>query len=204
MQRFSNILFVNDPPANTKRALKRALQLARVNQADLTITSILQELPRSLIQLQKTFRQLQDEELKSLLEGLPNDGVNLKTKQVVGTPFLQIIKQVMHEGHDLVIKPAEGRGGMSSILFGSTDLHLLRKCPCPVWIIKPSQGKKYARILAAVDPNPGEEANAELNTLILDLASSLARRENSQLGHLSQCSADHFMSRIELMQGTIS
>ncbi len=181
MQRFTKILFINDPPANSKRALKRALQLARANEAELTIISMIEEFPRSMTKLEKTFRQLQKEELEALLGELSTEGVNFKASQLIGTPFLQIIRQVVQEGHDLVIKPAEGRGGLSSMLFGSTDLHLLRKCPCPVWIIKPSQRKKYARILAAVDPNPGEKSNAELNTLILDLASSLARRENSEL-----------------------
>ena len=83
--------------------------------------------------------------------------------------------------HDLVIKPAEGRGGVSSMLFGSTDLHLLRKCPCPVWIVKLSKRKKYTRVLVAVDPDPGEKANAELNAFILDLATSLAQRDKSEL-----------------------
>ncbi len=181
MQRFAKILFINDPPDKSKPALKRALQLARTNEAELTIINVIEEFPRSMNKLEKTFRQLQKEELESLLEELSSEGINIKIRELIGTPFLQIIKRVMYGSHDLLIKPAEGRGGLSSMLFGSTDLHLLRKCPCPVWIIKPSKRKKYARILAAVDPNPGEKANAELNQLILDLASSLARRENSQL-----------------------
>ena len=67
------------------------------------------------------------------------------------------------------------------MLFGSTDLHLLRKCPCPVWVVKPSAHKKDTRILAAVDPDPGVKANQELNRLILELASSLAAQESSEL-----------------------
>ena len=105
------------------------------------------------------------------------EGLDIKSRLLRGAPFLEIIKELVRGGHDLVIKPAEGRGGVSSLLFGSTDLHLLRKCPCPVWIIKPTKRKKHARILAAVDPDPGEKANAEFNTLILDLATSLAQRE---------------------------
>ena len=41
--------------------------------------------------------------------------------------------------------------------------------------------KQYARILAAVDPDPAEETNVQLNRLILDLATSLAAREKSEL-----------------------
>ncbi|MGD8909621.1 MAG: universal stress protein [Chromatiales bacterium] len=181
MQRFSKILFVNDPAANVKPALNRALKLAQSNEAELTIASFIEEFPRSLSQLQKVFRQHQEEELQSLLQELPIAGVNVNTRLLSGRPFLSIIREVVQQGHELVIKSAEGRGGVSSFLFGSTDLHLLRKCPCPLWIIKPSSSEKFSRILAAVDPDPSEAANAELNKLILDLSSSLVVQESSQL-----------------------
>ena len=57
----------------------------------------------------------------------------------------------------------------------------MRKCPCPVWIIKSVKGKKVSRVLAAVDPIPGAGANVELNKLILDLATSLVEREECKL-----------------------
>ena len=31
---------------------------------------------------------------------------------------------------------AEGRKGLKEWLFGNTIMHLMRKCPCPVWVIK--------------------------------------------------------------------
>jgi len=31
------------------------------------------------------------------------------------------------------------------------DMRLMRKCPCPVWIVKPTEHHTYRRILAAVD-----------------------------------------------------
>jgi len=180
MQRFQKIFFVNDPP-DAAVALQRALQLARTNEAQLTIASLSEEFPRSLANLEDSFQKLKEKEVLSQLGKLSTEGLDINIRHLVGTPFLEIVKEVLNGGHDLVIKPAEGRGGVANMLFGSTDLHLLRKCPCPVWIIKPSKRKKYARILAAVDPDPGEKANAELNALILDLAVSLARRENSEL-----------------------
>jgi nucleotide-binding universal stress UspA family protein len=180
MQRFKKILFVNDP-TDRGEALQRAARLARSNEAQLTIASVSEELPPPLADIKKSLLRLQEEDIQSLLEQLPAEGLDVETRHLIGTPFIEIIKEVLRAGHDLIIKPAEGRGGVSGLLFGSTDLHLMRKCPCPVWIIKPAKRKNYARILAAVDPDPGEKANAELNTLILDLATSLARREGSKL-----------------------
>lgn len=180
MQRFQKILFVNDP-ADTARALQRAVRLARTNEAQLTIATLGEELPASMDALEKPILQARAEEVQSLLGKMPVEGLDIQTRQLTGTRFLEIVREVLRGGHDLVIKPAEGRGGVSGTLFGSTDLHLMRKCPCPVWIIKPTKRKKYARILAAVDPDPAEKANAELNALILDLATSLAQREGSKL-----------------------
>jgi len=65
-------------------------------------------------------------------------------------------------------------------------MHLLRKCPCPVWLIKPGKRKSYRRILAAVDVDdtyPPEELNTRhaLNQQILEIASSLALSEFAEL-----------------------
>jgi nucleotide-binding universal stress UspA family protein len=77
---------------------------------------------------------------------------------------------------------AEGQGGLKEKLFGRTTTHLLRKCPCPVWVMKRNQPRYYRRILAAVDPSPpfDEQRNA-LNKTIMDLATSLAQLEQSEL-----------------------
>ena len=66
MQRFEKILFINEPPANAKEALQRAVQLARSNEAQLTIINLGQELPRSMVTLQTTFLKMQDEQLQSI------------------------------------------------------------------------------------------------------------------------------------------
>ena len=181
MQRFERILFVNDTDTNAAPGFRRALRLAVVNGAQLTVIDIGQELPRTMSNFQKAFNKVNEERLHALSKIAGNEGVEIKTRVVTGTAFIEVIQEVFKGGHDLVIKSAEGRGGLSVILFGSTDLHLLRKCPCPVWIIKPSKRKQYARILAAVDPDPSEPDNAGLNKQILELASSLAAREHSEL-----------------------
>ena len=63
-------------------------------------------------------------------------------------------------------------------------MRLLRKCPCPVWIMKSNEKLKYQRIFAAVDVEDADN-NAEritsLNRQILEMASSLALSESSEL-----------------------
>jgi nucleotide-binding universal stress UspA family protein len=102
-------------------------------------------------------------------------------KMLCGTPFLEIIREVLRNEHDLVMITAEGRGGLKERLFGSTTMHLMRKCPCPVWVMKPSQSEQHTRILAAVDPAPSGEGQHAINIKIMDLATSLARRDDCEL-----------------------
>jgi len=180
MQRFKNILYVNDPE-NNRSALERAIRLARLNEADLSIVSVSEDFSFPGMALLKTFKNIKEDQLQDLLEKIPSEDINITSRHLTGIPFIEIIKQVQAKDIDLVIKPVEGKGGLSDMLFGSEDMHLLRKCPCPVWLVKPAKRKTYTSILAAVDPDPSEEENAELNQLILDLASSLAIRENAEL-----------------------
>ncbi|MBT8127044.1 MAG: universal stress protein [Gammaproteobacteria bacterium] len=181
MQRFERILFVNDTRVNSEPAFRRAVRLAVANGAQLTVIAVGKELPRTMDNLQKAFEKVNEDQLHELAEMARADGIEIKMRVPFGIAFIEVIKEVMQGGHDLVIKSAEGRGGLSGMLFGSVDLHLLRKCPCPVWIIKPSKRKHFARILAAVDPDPSEPENAELNKKILEFATSLAAREHSEL-----------------------
>jgi len=62
-------------------------------------------------------------------------------------------------------------------------MHLLRKCPCPVWIMKPPEKSKYSSILAAVDFDPvnPKVSDQVLNREILELASSLALTDSASL-----------------------
>ena len=111
--------------------------------------------------------------------------IEIQTRVLEGIPFLEIIREVLRNGRDLVIKVPETRDFLDR-LFGSEDMHLLRKCPCPVWLIKPGKHKSYRRILAAVDAGdsyPEEElaARRALRRQILEMASSLALSDFAEL-----------------------
>jgi nucleotide-binding universal stress UspA family protein len=99
---------------------------------------------------------------------------------LVGKPFLEIIRKALRNKHDLVIKAAQEDAGLKTMIFGSTDMHLMRKCPCPVWIIKPGDRMKTGGVMAAVDPDPFDKKRSSLNAKIMELASSLALMEGSE------------------------
>ena len=75
-------------------------------------------------------------------------------------------------------------------------MHLLRKCPVPVWVMRPSRARKL-RILALVDPDSSDPVRDGLNNLVLRLAMSLASREGGEL-HVGHAWSLEFESTLRL------
>jgi nucleotide-binding universal stress UspA family protein len=189
MERFKNILLVSDDGDSGQETLARAVELATRNQAKLTLIKVISQVPdnyRVFITslLPEEIMELAVRENKLLLEkqiASFEKSISIELKVIVGREFIEIIREVLREKHDLVIKSARGMGGRIGVLFGTTAMHLLRKCPCPVWLIKPKQGKSYGRIMAAVDVDPAMNEDNALNNKIMQMATSLAQTENSEL-----------------------
>ncbi|MCB1737604.1 MAG: universal stress protein [Gammaproteobacteria bacterium] len=194
MKRFKNILFLADHVPIPTRAIGRAIQLAKTNQARLTVLAVGTVPDPSIIDTpagNSLANALQIDLLAGIDDALmqldPQDreGITIHSRAELGVPFVVAIQTVAHDRHDLVIKAAERPSGNVERLFGSTDMHLLRKCPCPVWLQPDALGAQYARIVAAIDPlsEPGSEpgSGAALDRTILELATSMAMAEGAEL-----------------------
>ena len=139
-----------------------------------------------------------------MADNLRQEGIDAQAKTVAGTAFVEVIREVLREHHDLVILAVDGKRSLINQLLGSTSMHLMRKCPCPVWVVKSGGGKSYNRILAAVDTtyDPSNDTKRSINPLILQLASSLARMEKSNL-HVVQVWSVVFEGYLEV-RGNLS
>lgn len=189
MELFKKILLVYDATESGQATLNRAVDLAVRNNAQLTVIKVISQVPhdyRVLITslLPEEIMDIAVREYTLLLEKqiAPFTKVtSIEIRVVIGREFIEIIKEVLHNKYDLVIKTARGMEGRIGVLFGSTAMHLLRKCPCPVWLIKPGQGQHYGRIMAAVDMEPAVSDDNDLNNKIMQLAISLAKAADSEL-----------------------
>ena len=193
MQRFKKILLVCDNDTVHSALVTRAVWLAEKNGAHVTLVDIVDAAPGKLARLFSALpgrggadlahelEEFHRERLSGIAESFSEKGI--KTTKVVlqGIPFIEIIKLVLNEDHDLVMKGVAGGKTSSGLFFTSSDMHLLRKCPCPVWLMKKTKRRQYARVLAAVDPDPTEKSRHALNTLIMDLATSLSEADESEL-----------------------
>ena len=192
MRRFKSILFVADGGEGEKSVLARAVRLASANSAKLTLFAALdadshqfndQETRSAVEAINKVRLEERHKELESLRQEAVSEHPQLTVDVAVqtGTMALSVIRTVVVNHHDLVMKAAEGNTGKWKRLFGTGDQKLMRKCPCPVWIVKHSGERQIRRILAAVDLNPTEPDTESLARQIMELATSLATEEGSEL-----------------------
>ena len=179
MDLFTSILLVLGNADGKSHALKKAVALAKKNKARIRIVDVFSDeiSPDILPALVRERASV----LEELASGLGREGISARAEVLTGIPFIEIIRAVSKGGHDLVIKDAEGRPGIRERIFGSTDLHLFRKCPCRVWIYRPTARSRISSILAPVDPDPFNQERNRLNYSILHHAAIIAREEGARL-----------------------
>mgnify|MGYP003641434628 FL=1 len=183
----SKILFVASPGVDDAAALRQAVEFADNNQAQLTVVGVIKDVEKSVgtrrykpKTLLHDMMQQQQVELAELVSSIAAPESAIEVKVLVGKPFLQIIREVLRNHYDLVVKSAESIASIS-LIFGSTDLNLLRNCPCPLWIIKSTEQKGYREIVAAVDYDFEDPNVDQLNGRILGLAAAVALADFSEM-----------------------
>ncbi len=193
MKHFKNILVVINSNKNIKGdpALARGITLAKKNNARLTIMDVIHR-PAGAIheykdiikpeELTNLLIQEREEKLKQSANDLKS-GIDVDIYVTAGRDFIEIVRKVIFGKHDLVIKVANDHPDS----FDSSDFHLMRKCPHPVWLLNPKDDGASKKILAAVDLNlETYEEGRSLNAAIMDLATSLAAWEKGEL-HVLSC-----------------
>jgi len=193
MKRFTDILCVITKPESSKATLNRAVTLAENNQAKLTVIAVARHVSVGMgipdggpisADLQAAAVSACEQQLEQAVAAFLSRA-KIDTKVLVGVPFIEIIREVLRNRRDLVIKACEPMEWLNQ-RFGSEDMHLLRKCPCPVWLVKPSAPGTYRRVLAAVDvnnayPQDEIESRRSLNLQIIELAVSMAIADFAEL-----------------------
>lgn len=193
MKWFTKILCVLSAGEACESVLERAVSIAENQGAELAVVDVIERVVTGigLPEGGPVSAELQARLVRERLEGLDclvaphRERVKLRTDVLIGVPFLEVIREVLRNGHDLVIRAAEHQP-LIARLFGSDDMHLLRKCPCPVWLVKCDPLKPYRRILVAVDvdelhPATELETRDALNRRLLELAGTVALGECADL-----------------------
>ncbi len=73
---------------------------------------------------------------------------------------------------------------LESIIFTPTDWHLLRKCPCPVWMVKDQPWPEEGTALVAVNLSSEDPLHDPLNLRLVKETLELAEHVNQTPVHL--------------------
>lgn len=98
------------------------------------------------------------EHLEAALDALRGAGADARLVLTEEPAWLAIVREVLREPADLVLSGKRSSRDHDGRPVGSVAHKLLRKCPCPVWVVKPGAAAPPRRLLAAADLGPVGEA----------------------------------------------
>jgi universal stress protein E len=172
MEPFKSILVDVDAEANSQPALERAVLLARSCRASLTIADVMtgtttarRHLPAALAEQMISTRRSQ---LARLASGVGD--VRAEPRLLVGRPATALIQEVMKSNHDLLMRShARDLTASGPVPFGAVDMELLRKCPCPVLLVRHGSPVPRPRIIAAINASTEWSEEKALNQKIVEV-----------------------------------
>lgn len=184
MATYQDVLVVLDPSTEQQKALARAIELAEHTACKLTAFLSIYDFSYEMTTMlsgeeRESMRQavITDREIwiQELLQQARNKGIACSVKVVWhNRPFEAIVQTVTEHGYDLVIKGTHDHDVLKSMIFTPTDWHILRKCPCPVLLVKEHAWPEQGNILAAVNAGSEKAHHKALNQLIIRQAKAMA------------------------------
>lgn len=191
MATYQDVLVVLDPSTEQQKALARAIELAEHTACKLTAFLSIYDFSYEMTTMlsgeeRESMRQavITDREIwiQELLQQARNKGIACSVKVVWhNRPFEAIVQTVTEHGYDLVIKGTHDHDVLKSMIFTPTDWHILRKCPCPVLLVKEHAWPEQGNILAAVNAGSEKAHHKALNQLIIRQAMAMAAMLNAKV-----------------------
>ncbi len=191
MEQYQNILVIIDPTTNDQKALKRAIELSSHTKAKITaflsifdfsyeMTTMLASDEREI--MRKTVIDDRKQWVEEIITEHNPNALDINCIVVWhNRPFEAIINQVISDKFDLLIKGTHQHDKFKAVIFTPTDWHILRKCPCPVLLVKDHNWPDNGNILAAVNIGSDEDEHKTLNQQITEEANNLAKIINANV-----------------------
>jgi nucleotide-binding universal stress UspA family protein len=140
---YRKILVAVDGSKEAEKAFKKAIQVAKRNEATLIITHIVdvkaysavEAYSRAIAERANLFAEdlLEDYKKTALEAGLPN----VETALEFGNPKSKISKDVAPKHHvDLIVCGATGLNAVERFLIGSVSEHIIRYAQCDVLVVR--------------------------------------------------------------------
>jgi universal stress protein E len=180
MAKRHTILVVIDPTSEEQPALSKAAEFAKHSDADLALLTCIFDpdiahvewiTGYSLKHLRTAAINEQFERLVQLAEPLRSAGRTVSIKVAWDKPLHEaIVREALRVEPDFVVKDTHHHSVIARALFTNTDWHLIRECPFPLWLVKPTRILDHATVMAAIDPTHEHDQTAALDRRIIQTA----------------------------------
>jgi universal stress protein E len=189
MNSIHNILVIVDPTAQQQTAVAKCAVLAEKFQARLDLFVCDTKAARNIrlaehlhTSPQAPFKEDLSQILESLAAPLRKHGIEVTTEVLAADPLhTALLNRVKHTCADLVVKDTHHHTIAQRTFLTNTDWELIRGCPVPLLLVKPTSWSPVHRIGAAVDPGHLDDKPRLLDRCILDEAARLAQQLNGEL-----------------------
>ena len=196
MAKRHSILVVIDPTSEAQPALTKAAEFAEHIDAELALLTCIFDpdvahvewvTGDSLEHLRNTAIDEQFKVLQKLAEPLRAAGRKVSIKVAWDKPLHEaIVREALRISPEFVVKDTHHHSAIARALFTNTDWHLIRDCPFPLWLVKPTPAPEHATVMAAVDPTHEHDQTAALDHRIVETAQlfSMMFEERVELVHV--------------------
>ncbi len=180
MKTIEHLLVVVDPTVERDFVVERAKMIAKATRAKVTlfINNENTLTDRSYLyegidgEFFETQRQLFEDHYRKLLADLKSEfsKEDIETTTVFSEHHHlgeAIIEKVAEVKPDLLLKSTHHHALMERSVVSNTDWRLIRKCNCPVMLVKPNAWKENGSIVAAIDPFHRKADQTDLDHILL-------------------------------------
>jgi len=120
-------------------------------------------------------RQAQEEMIDELAEDARKQGVPVTTDVLEERPIADgALARALDSNPRFVMKGTQYHSMAERAILVDTDWQLIRRCPYPLWLVKPGDFREEPVVIASVDPTHEHDKLAALDQAIIDAAKSIA------------------------------
>ncbi|HGJ5899745.1 universal stress protein UspE [Arsenophonus apicola] len=186
MVNYRNLLVAIDPNQDDQPALRRALYIVKRNGGRIKAFLPIYDLSYDMTTL------LSPEERNAMRKGVISQrkvwikqqahyylesGIDIEIKVIWhNRPYEAIIQEVIADKHDLLLKMTHQNDRFDAMIFTPLDWHLLRKCPCAVWMVKDKVWPNDGAIVVAVNLSNEESYHDKLNIKLIQETKNISNR----------------------------
>ncbi len=142
---FQKILVGYDGSEASKKALYKAISLAKLSEGELHIVGVVRPfefaavdfiLPEEIEEYEREEISKEEKYLREALDIAKGEGLNAYTKVLEGEPAEELMDYADNNGCDLIVVGHRGVGGFKRMILGSTASNLVKYANQSVLVVK--------------------------------------------------------------------